>query len=764
MAQFNLSTAFIGHYSLAEPPASQYTGTFLNLLEKTGRSLVVSTYQARKLVLLRVQGTDLNTHFVNVRKPMGMAYQNGRLSVGSGNSVIDYFNSENAATKVPPANSHDAAFLPRRAHISGDIDIHEMAFDDSGELWIVNTRMSCLCTLDVKHSFVPRWRPPFISAYDSTDRCHLNGLAMRDGKPRYVTALGATDTPAGWRDNKATGGVLLDVLSNRVIADELSMPHSPRWYRNRLWVLESGSGQLLTIDETTGERKVIAEVPGFCRGLDFNDQYAVIGLSEVREAAVFAGLPLTAREQDRKCGIWIVDTETGANTGYLVFTSGVQEIFAVQCLPMKYPALLDFDNKLLDTTYSVPSSVLDEFAPPDPKTLMLDMATEHHRRKEFSAAIDLYQRVLDATPDDHSIMYHTADALSQSGRWNEAIVCLDRLIATQNDHAPAHQLRGRYFQHRNEPGMAIECYDRAIAIDRQFAAAYFHRGCARLAQGDFPGGWDDYEWRMKIPGAKTFSLPRPQWRGEDIRDKTLLVLTEASIADAILFARFLPLVKERCRKLILVCDASLSALFRNIKAVDEVREHGRLLSDLFDVYASISSLGALLQISADQLRPQYPYLTVNTRGAELPQGTKTKVGFRWSDDAASSQLDDIIILAADETLDCYSFQTPVFADDRDKLREYKVTNLEPELGDYSRTAALLQQMDVFVSVPSAAAHLAGALGVPTKLLLSDQADWRWACTGNHSTWYPSVEILRQSAGEPWRAVLQHCARCLHRID
>ncbi|MDH5305485.1 MAG: DUF4915 domain-containing protein, partial [Gammaproteobacteria bacterium] len=495
-----------------------------------------------------------------------------------------------------------------------------------------------------------------------------------------------------------------------------------------------------------------------------------IGLSEVREAAVFAGLPLTAREQDRKCGVWIVDTDTGTTMGYLAFTTGVQEIFAVQCLPMQYPALLDFDDKLLDTTYSVPAGVIDEFVPPDPRQILVDTATEHHRRKEFSAAIELYERILADTPNDSQVLYRLADAQSQRGDWDAAITHLDRVIALQNEHAPAQLLRGRYFQRRNEPGKAIECYDHAIAIDRQFAAAYFHRGTARLSQGDLPGGWDDYEWRMKIPGAKTFSLPRPQWRGEDIGDKTLLVLTEASIADAILFARFLPAAKERCRKLILVCDASLRSLFGEIDGVDEVREHGRLQSDLFDIYASIASLGALLQIGADQRVPQYPYLAVNTRSAVTLQGTKPKLGFLWSDRAASGhgasaacQLDDIIGLATDETIDCYSFQTPVVAEDREALRERGVTDLEPELADFAKVAALLLQMDAFVGVPSATAHLAGALGVSTKLLLSDHDDWRWASDGKNSTWYPSVEILRRRAGESWGAVLEYCARCLHRM-
>lgn len=447
---------------MAESPTSQYTGTFRELLDKAGTSLAVSTYQALKLVILRVRGADLNTHFVKLRKPMGMAFQNGRLSVGSGNSVIDYFNSTSAAAKIAPGNFHDGALLPRRAHITGDIDIHEMAFDSSNELWLVNTRMSCLCTIDVSHSFVPQWRPPFISAYDGTDRCHLNGLAIRDGKPRYVTALGATDQPAGWRDNKASGGILMDIDANQIIADGMSMPHSPRWYKNRLWVLESGSGQLVTVDETTGQRTVVADVPGFCRGMDFIDRYAVIGLSQVRETAVFAGLPLTEREQDRKCGIWIVDIETGLNAGYLVFTTGVQEIFSVQCLPMKYPALLEFGDKLLDTSYSVPNSVIGEFAPPDPRQVKIDSATEHHRHKEFKPAIDLYRSILADSPGDTIILYRLAEALSQNGQWEDAISYLDEVISIQDNHAQAHNMRGRFLARR------MTLLQRSSAMKRQF--------------------------------------------------------------------------------------------------------------------------------------------------------------------------------------------------------------------------------------------------------------------------------------------------------
>ena len=113
--------------------------------------------------------------------------------------------------KLDPPGRHDACFLPRSSHVTGNIQIHEMAWGTGDELWVVNTRFSCLCTLDGSASFAPRWRPPFVSALEPTDRCHLNGLGMVDGTPRYVTALGETDEPAGWRANKAKGGIVMDV-------------------------------------------------------------------------------------------------------------------------------------------------------------------------------------------------------------------------------------------------------------------------------------------------------------------------------------------------------------------------------------------------------------------------------------------------------------------------------------------------------------------------------------------------------------------------
>ena len=493
---------------MSELLSSKHTTTFPELLKQANASLVVSTYQAGKLILLRAQGNSLNTHFVNLPKPMGVAFKDGRLSVGSGFNVIDYFNMGNVGPKVEPINTHDAAFLPRQTHVTGDIDIHEMGFTTDNELWVVNTKMSCLCTLDINHSIVPRWRPPFISGYDLTDRCHLNGLAMRDGKPKFVSALGTTDTPGGWRENKAFGGMIMAIDDNRMIIDGLSMPHSPRWYRDKLWVLESGAGQLITVDETTGEKTVVAEVPGFCRGIDFIERYALIGLSEVRETAVFAGLPLTEREQDRKCGIWIVDIETGQTVGFLEFSEGVQEIFSVQLVPWKYPALLDFTDPLLGTSYSIPDEAVKDFTAPDPKQLRIDKAIQFHHRKEYKEAIENYKEILSDDPSNVNILYHLGVALSDTEQWDEAIDYLNQTIAIENNHAQAQNSLGHAYAGKLEFDQAIKCYEAAIAADQKYATAHFNRGCVLLKQGKYELGWPEYEWRWKMPTFQPFDCPQ----------------------------------------------------------------------------------------------------------------------------------------------------------------------------------------------------------------------------------------------------------------
>jgi uncharacterized protein (TIGR03032 family) len=336
------------------------TNSFPALLEQLGISLAVTTYQAGKLILLRVSDGKLNAHFRSFSMPMGLAASRRRLAVGSRLQVSEFHNQPEVGRKLPPPGKHDACYLPLRAHTTGDIRVHEIAFGDD-ELWIVNTRFSCLCTLDHNHSFVPRWRPPFVTALAPEDRCHLNGLAMAGGKPKYVTCHAATDQEAGWRPSKADSGCLVDVDSGDVVVAGLSMPHSPRCYANHVFLLESGVGSLARVEPFARRLETLVRLPGFTRGLDFFGHYAFVGLSQVRESAVFSGIPITESYEPRHCGVWIIDLNKLEVAGFLRFEAGVQEIFAVQVLRgIRYPDVILDDESVLASSFKVPQEALRE--------------------------------------------------------------------------------------------------------------------------------------------------------------------------------------------------------------------------------------------------------------------------------------------------------------------------------------------------------------------------------------------------------------------
>ena len=343
---------------------SVHTTNLGQLLTRFNCSLAVTTYQAGKLVIVRADQTQnvVNTHFRAFKKPMGMTMGANRLALGTMCEIWEFRNLPAAAARLEPKGSHDAAFLPRRLHLTGDIQIHEMGYAEN-ELWFINTAFSCLCTYEPEHSFVPRWRPDFVTAYAPGDRCHLNGLGMMGGKPKWLTALGQTDTPGGWRENKKCGGILMDLDSGEIVTRGLSMPHSPRWYAGRLWVMESGSGSLGIIDLPTGRYEPIVHLPGFTRGLDFVGNLAFIGLSQVRETAVFSGIPITERlkPEERTCGVWVVDIRSGQQVAFLKFEEAVQEIFAVSVIHgARFPDVITDDQKLLSTSYVLPEEALRE--------------------------------------------------------------------------------------------------------------------------------------------------------------------------------------------------------------------------------------------------------------------------------------------------------------------------------------------------------------------------------------------------------------------
>jgi uncharacterized protein (TIGR03032 family) len=341
---------------------------FTALLHQLGVSLLVSTYQANKLLVVRAIQGGLSTLVRSFDRPMGLAVDGRRLALGTRNQIWQLRNLPHSAGTIAPAGQHDACYVPRSCHVTGDIAVHEMAWAGE-ELWLVNTRFSCLCTFHPDYSFVPRWRPPFITALTGDDRCHLNGLAMAGSPvtgspvsgspttPKYVTALAETDTPGGSRAHKLNGGCVIDVPSGETVARGLCMPHSPRIDDGRIWLLESGRGRLTMVDAVTGGSQSISEFPGFTRGLAIHGPYAFIGLSKLRETATSMELPIALRIHELKCGVAAVDLQSGRLIGVLEFRTAVEEIFDVQVLPgLRFPEIIGFEDEGIQGTFILPNA------------------------------------------------------------------------------------------------------------------------------------------------------------------------------------------------------------------------------------------------------------------------------------------------------------------------------------------------------------------------------------------------------------------------
>jgi uncharacterized protein (TIGR03032 family) len=314
-----------------------YSSQFPGVLDQAACSLLVSTYQAGQLVAVGVADGQLTFSFRGFDRAMGVAVGEDRIAVAGKGQVWSLTDQSDLAPSMTPRGRYDSCWLPRASTVTGAIQCHEIAWgrDDAGEpdLWVVNTLFSCLAGLDPRYSFVPRWRPPFISELAPQDRCHLNGLAMRDGSPAFVTVMAPTDEPGGWRKLRNDSGAVIDVQSGEAVTTGLAMPHSPRWYDGNLYVLNSGMGRLERVDPASGHREAVALVPGYARGLAVHRGLAFVGLSRIRETAIFGGAPIASYHDQLKCGVGVIELSTGNTVATLQFANGVEEIFDVQVLP-----------------------------------------------------------------------------------------------------------------------------------------------------------------------------------------------------------------------------------------------------------------------------------------------------------------------------------------------------------------------------------------------------------------------------------------------
>jgi len=303
-------------------------------------SLALTTYQAGRLFLLgRKPDGGLRAHERMIEHCQGL-WTDGTTLWTSSKSILWRF-ANDLAPGTRTAGGADRRFVPREGRVTGAIDIHDIGVGETGDgatgPIFVNTACSCLATISDEASFRPLWWPPFITSLAGEDRCHLNGLAMDGTRPAFASAVSRSDAADGWRECRREGGVIVDIASGEVAASRLSMPHSPRLHDGRLWLLNSGTGELGIVDPADGGFTPVALCPGYARGLAFAGRHAVVGLSLPRGNRTFQGLELedrlAARHAEPRCGLLVVDTDTGRTVEWLRFEKHVEELYDVAVLP-----------------------------------------------------------------------------------------------------------------------------------------------------------------------------------------------------------------------------------------------------------------------------------------------------------------------------------------------------------------------------------------------------------------------------------------------
>lgn len=345
------------------------SGGLAATLAKHNISLAMTSYQSGLLYLIgRNKDGGINIHQTAMPKPMGLSTgERGDLAMTAGYQIMRFENILQPGQEIN--HTFDACYVPRTIHLTGQLDAHDVGIDDQNRAVFVNTRFNCLAVPSARHSFEMVWKPDFISGLVDEDRCHLNGMAMENGKPKYVTAVSRSDTIDGWRDRRGDGGIVIDVESNKIVCGGLSMPHSPRMHNGELWLLNAGTGELGTIEfakSGKGTFKPKVFCPGFLRGLSFHGNLAFVGLSKPRYKR-FEGLALDQRLKDADseawCGIQIIDLNTGTCIDWFRIDGKIGEIYDVEILanaicPMAVPPMSDEAASLI--TYNGMPGVLDE--------------------------------------------------------------------------------------------------------------------------------------------------------------------------------------------------------------------------------------------------------------------------------------------------------------------------------------------------------------------------------------------------------------------
>jgi Flp pilus assembly protein TadD len=388
---------------------------------------------------------------------------------------------------------------------------------------------------------------------------------------------------------------------------------------------------------------------------------------------------------------------------------------------------------------------------------------------QIQEALDCFHQVLRLKPGAPNALNNLGNALRTKLDHAQAIACFHEALRHSPADAEIHLNLGNAWREMGNPAEAANCLRRAIQLRPDFAEAHWDLAFALLLQGDFPRGFQEYEWRFRRTGFAPRSFPFPPWRGEDPRERALLVYAEQGAGDAIQFVRLVTPLAARGARLVLECPSPLAALFESVEGAERVIPRGELPAEArFDGHVSLLSLPLLLQVTLDTVPARTPYLRPpGGRQAPLPappdsQARPFKVGLVWRGNPRHTNdchrsipaklLEPLLALPG---VAFYSLQLGASPGDLPPEPPFnKVIDLSPLIHDFADTALLMKQLDLVISVDTSTVHLAGALGQPAWLLLPCAPDWRWLLGRNDSPWYPSLRLFRQPVPGDWAAVVR----------
>ncbi len=429
----------------------------------------------------------------------------------------------------------------------------------------------------------------------------------------------------------------------------------------------------------------------------------------------------------------------------------------------------------LDEAERLLSYILKEI-PTQPDALHLQGIVTF-RKGRHAEALDLMQKAIQHGVDTPLYLRNICEVYRTLGRLDEALETAKRAEAlAPSDPLCLHNLAIIHYE-RMEIDECLDCATRALKIDASLPGAHFERAEALLLRGELAAGWDEYEWRFRIAGAAALMPPtdKPQWDGQPFTDKTLLLIADQGFGDVIQFSRYIPWVAERCPNIAMACSAEVAPLLRQIHANMQIFQRWELVPP----YAAFSSLSGLPRLHGTRLEnvpAPVPYLRSDpTRRAiwaerlkqVAPQGYK-RVGIVWAgrpthnnDRNRSASLAAFAPITAVRGVALISLQKgPAAAQAGSYFGRAPLVNIGAEIHDYDDTMAILDNLDLLVTVDTSVGHLAGAMGRPVWIMIARAPDWRWLLNRPDSPWYPSVRLFRQPEHRKWDKVTAEVARAL----